>query len=40
MELKKYQQSALDTLKAYLKGIKAVGPKYAFMGETDRIQLE
>ncbi|HUT21870.1 MAG TPA: DEAD/DEAH box helicase family protein [Candidatus Bipolaricaulota bacterium] len=36
MELKKYQQSALDKLKAYLKGIEAVGPKYAFMGETDR----
>lgn len=36
MELKKYQQSALDKLKAYLRGIEAVGPKYAFIGETDR----
>src|SRR3989338_6165415 len=36
MELKKYQQSALDKLKDYLKAIEAVGPKYAFMGETDR----
>lgn len=36
MELKKYQQSALDTLKSYLKELEQVGPKYAFMGLTDR----
>jgi type III restriction enzyme len=36
MELKKYQQSALDTLKDYLRELEQVGPKYAFMGVTDR----
>lgn len=36
MELKKYQQSALDTLKSYLRELEQVGPKYAFMGVTDR----
>jgi len=36
MELKKYQQSALDTLKEYLQETEKVGPKYAFMGITDR----
>jgi superfamily II DNA or RNA helicase len=36
MELKKYQQSALDTLKDYLRELERVGPKYAFMGVTDR----
>ena len=36
MELKKYQQSALDTLKSYLTELPQVGPKYAFMGVTDR----
>lgn len=36
MELKKYQQSALDKLKDYLEGIGVAGPKYAFMGETER----
>lgn len=36
MELKKYQQSALDTLKSYLQELEKVGPKYAFMGVTDQ----
>lgn len=36
MELKKYQQSAIDKLKDYLTGIEVAGQKYAFMGETDR----
>jgi len=36
MKLKKYQQSALDTLKSYLQELNKVGPKYAFMGITDR----
>lgn len=36
MELKKYQESALDTLKSYLQELEKVGPKYAFMGITDR----
>lgn len=39
MELKKYQQSALDKLKSYLIALEAVGLKYAFMGETDRPYL-
>lgn len=36
MELKKYQQSALDTLKSYLHELEKVGPKYAFIGITER----
>lgn len=36
MELKKYQQSALGTLKRYLEELEKVGPKYAFMALTDR----
>lgn len=36
MELKKYQQSALDVLKSYLQELKKVDPKYAFMGITDQ----
>ncbi|MGK2848703.1 MAG: DEAD/DEAH box helicase [Minisyncoccota bacterium] len=36
MELKKYQQSALDTLKEYLQEYEKVGTKYAFMGITGR----
>lgn len=40
MELKKYQQSALDTLKSYLQETEKVGPKYAFMGITERPYLD
>ena len=36
MELKKYQQSAVDTLKEYLKELQKVGTKYAFMGITNK----
>lgn len=36
MELKKYQQSAIETLKEYLKELKKVGVKYAFMGITNK----
>ncbi len=36
MELKKYQQKAIDTLKMYLKELKTVSLKYAFMGITDK----
>jgi len=36
MELKKYQQSALETLQNYLREFAKVGPKYAFMGITGR----
>ena len=36
MELKKYQQSAVETLKEYLKELQKVGLKYAFMGITDK----
>ena len=36
MELKKYQQNTLDILKEYLRETEQVGPKYAFMGVTDR----
>ncbi len=36
MELKKYQESALDTLKCYLVELGKAGPKYAFMGITER----
>lgn len=36
MELKKYQQNTIDTLKDYLKELEKVGSKYAFMGITDR----
>jgi superfamily II DNA or RNA helicase len=37
MELKKYQQSAIDTLKEYLKELRKVGTKYAFMGITNKL---
>lgn len=36
MQLKKYQQSAIDTLKAFLVELQKVGTKYAFMGITDK----
>jgi superfamily II DNA or RNA helicase len=36
MELKKYQESALDTLKSYTQELKKAGPKYAFMSITER----
>lgn len=36
MELKKYQLSALTVLKNFLNELEKVGPKYAFMGITDR----
>ena len=36
MFLKRYQQKALDTLKDYLKELKHVGTKYAFMGITNQ----
>jgi len=36
MELKKYQQSAIETLKEYLKELQKVGTKYAFMGITNK----
>ncbi|MCL4354844.1 MAG: DEAD/DEAH box helicase family protein [Patescibacteria group bacterium] len=34
MELKKYQNTALETLESFLQELKKVGPKYAFMGIT------
>lgn len=34
MELKKYQNTALDKLEEFLQELKKVGPKYAFMGIT------
>ena len=36
MELKKYQQTAIETLKEYLKELQKVGIKYAFMGITNK----
>lgn len=36
MELKKYQQGAVETLGGYLKELQKVGTKYAFMGITDK----
>lgn len=36
MQLKNYQQIALETLQNYLRELERVGPKYAFMGETER----
>ena len=36
VELKKYQQKAIDKLKDYLKELERVGSKYAFMGITDQ----
>ncbi len=36
MQLKKYQQSALDTLKNYLQDLEQVSPKHAFIGLTER----
>jgi type III restriction enzyme len=36
MELKKYQQSAIETLKEYLIELQKVGTKYAFMGITNK----
>ncbi|PIR04222.1 MAG: hypothetical protein COV59_03505 [Candidatus Magasanikbacteria bacterium CG11_big_fil_rev_8_21_14_0_20_39_34] len=35
MQLKTYQQQALETLQNYLEEMKKVGSKYAFMGTTD-----
>ena len=35
MELKKYQKSTLETLEEFLKELKKVGLKYAFMGITE-----
>lgn len=35
MELKKYQKSTIDTLEEFLKELKKVGLKYAFMGITE-----
>ena len=35
MELKKYQQTAIETISNYLKELQKVGTKYAFMGITD-----
>ncbi|MEI8104105.1 MAG: DEAD/DEAH box helicase family protein [Candidatus Moraniibacteriota bacterium] len=40
MILKRYQQSALDTLKDYSEELERVGPKYAFMGITKRPYLD
>ncbi len=34
MELKKYQNTALETLENFLQELRKVGPKYAFMGIT------
>ncbi|RJQ37889.1 DEAD/DEAH box helicase [Candidatus Microgenomates bacterium] len=36
MEPKKYQSSALETLETFLKELRKVGPKYAFMGITQK----
>lgn len=36
MELKKYQQSALETLNQYLKELQTFGVKHAFMGITEK----
>ncbi len=36
MQLKKYQQSAIETLQSYLKELQKVGLKYAFMGITNK----
>lgn len=36
MELKKYQQTAIETLQSYLKELQKVGTKYAFMGITNK----
>jgi len=36
MQLKKYQQKAIDRLKEYLKELEKVGTKYSFMGITDK----
>lgn len=36
MELKKYQKSALDTLKKYLQELNQFGPKHAFIGITSQ----
>lgn len=36
MEIKKYQQSAIDTLKSYLQELEQFGPKHAFIDITER----
>ncbi len=36
MELKKYQKNTVETLENFLKELQKVGPKYAFMGITDK----
>lgn len=36
MELKKYQKNTIETLENFLKELQKVGPKYAFMGITDK----
>jgi len=36
MEIKRYQQTALDTLSSYLKELEQFGPKHAFMSITER----
>ena len=36
MELKKYQKNTIETLENFLKELQKVGPKYAFMGLTDK----
>ena len=36
MEIKKYQKSAIDTLKSYLQELEQFGPKHAFIDITER----